>query len=182
MKESPLKIAEFFTSEYRRMVYYVRSIIDDASERSSEDIVQDVFTGIFEAADISRPIENLSAYIYRSLKNRVIDVMRSRKKTLSLDAPDPETGLSPGNIIEDNRCDTEYRVINEALREALFAAIDRLPDDQRAIVIMTEFEGMTYRRISMETGIPLGTLLSRKSRALDSIRAEIKKFDYLLEK
>lgn len=61
------------------MVGYVRHIIDDASDRDSEDIVQDVMAGIFEAADITRPVENLSAYIYRSLRNRVIDIIRDRK-------------------------------------------------------------------------------------------------------
>jgi len=182
LTESALKIAEFFTREYLKMSRYVRGRIEDASYRDSEDIIQDVFAGIFEAADVSRPIENLGAYIYRALRNRIVDLLRSRKTLLSIDAPGTETGPALADIIEDPRYDTELDVFNRELNEALYAAIDRLPDDQRAIVIMTEFEGMSYREISLKTGIPAGTLLSRKHRALERIRASLQEHYYLMEK
>ena len=181
MNENRVKLAVFFSGEYRRMTSFVRRIIDDTADYDGEDIVQDVITGIFEAADITRPIENMAAYVYRSLRNRVIDIIRGRKTTLSLNAVNPDTGTALGDLLEDIRYDTEGEFFIQALREELFASIEKLPEDQKAIVIMTEFEGMSYRSISEKTGVPVGTLLSRKSRALDSIRAEMNKYRYLME-
>ena len=68
------------------MVSYVRGLIDDMADRDSEDVVQDVILGIWDTADVTIPLDKLSAYVYRSLKNRVIDLMRSRKNHLSFDS------------------------------------------------------------------------------------------------
>jgi len=181
VKENIFKIGEFFSDEYRRMVGYVRSIIEDSSDWESEDIVQDVMTGFFEAADITRPIENLSAYIYQSLRNRVIDKMRKKNKPLSLDVPDPKTGISIIDIIEDVRCNIENEFVMNELKTVFFESIDNLPESLKTIFIMTEFEGITYREISDSTGIPLGTLLSRKSRAIDRIRNDLNQYKQYME-
>ena len=61
------------------MIAYVRRLIDDAAERDSEDIVQDVFLNIFDRADITMPIENAAAYVYQALRNKVIDYLRKRR-------------------------------------------------------------------------------------------------------
>jgi RNA polymerase sigma-70 factor (ECF subfamily) len=78
------KIAEFFRTEYRRLIRYVHRLIDDTAERDAEDIVQDVILNILDGIDVGRPIENLFAYVYQSLRNRVVDLFRKRKDTLSL--------------------------------------------------------------------------------------------------
>jgi len=52
----------------------------------------------------------------------------------------------------------------------LFEAIDALNVDQRAVLIETEFEGRTFKELAKEWGVPVGTLLARKSRALAKIR------------
>ncbi len=181
MNDRGTGIADFFTTEYRRMVSYVRNLIEDGTDRDSEDIVQDVVTGIFEAADVTRPIENITAYVYRSLRNRVIDIMRRRKEQLSLDAADPETGGTLLDLLEDARSDMESELLFEEFRTALFDTIDSLPDDQRTVIVMTEFEGVAFRELSVKTGVPIGTLLSRKSRALERIRGELNKYYFLLE-
>lgn len=181
MNDRGTGIADFFTTEYRRMVSYVRNLIEDGTDRDSEDIVQDVVTGIFEAADVTRPIENITAYVYRSLRNRVIDIMRRRKEQLSLDAADPETGGTLLDLLEDARSDMESDMLFEEFRAALFDTIDSLPDDQRTVIVMTEFEGVAFRELSVKTGVPIGTLLSRKSRALERIRSELNKYYFLLE-
>jgi len=181
VKEERLKIGEFFAAEYRRMIGYVRKLIDDSSDWESEDIVQDVMTGIFEAADISRPVGNISAYIYRSLRNRVIDKLRGRRSIDSLDAVDSESGMTLLDILEDSRADFEEDMFMEELRAALLESIEKLPDDQRTVVIMTEFEGKTFREISENTGVPVGTLLARKSRALEWLRRELNQYNNLME-
>lgn len=156
------KVTDFFRTEYKKLVRFVRYLIDDAAERDAEDIVQDVMLNIFDKADFTRPIENLSAYIYQSLRNRVIDVLRRKKDVISL-----------SELIRDVRYDTVHEVEKKEIQEQILQAMDSLSDEQRAIIIATEFDGCSFRELSEEWQVPIGTLLARKSRALQKIRNKL---------
>lgn len=159
------KVVEFFKTEYKRLVGYVRQRIDDTAERDAEDIVQDVILNIFDRADMVRPIENLSAYIYQSLRNRVVDLLRQRKDTLTL-----------SDVIPVSSNDTASEVEKKELYEHIYRAMDSLKDEERAVVIATEFDGDSFRDLSEDWGVPIGTLLARKSRALKKIRRKLSAF------
>jgi RNA polymerase sigma-70 factor (ECF subfamily) len=175
------KLAEFFRREYRRMVSFAAERIDDVADRDSEDLVQEVMTGILARADISVPFENLSAYIYQSLKNRIIDTFRNRKKTISIDeAADSAENFTLMDILHDSRYDVASNHERDEMRKDLYSAIDSLNREERALVIMTEFEGKSYKEISETQGIPIGTLLSKKSRALIKVKKLLKQ-NYLKE-
>jgi DNA-directed RNA polymerase specialized sigma24 family protein len=66
--------------------------------------------------------------------------------------------------------DGEKDVTRDELRKSIVSAIDQLPGEQKAVVIETELNGRSFRDLSLEWGIPIGTLLARKSRALAKIR------------
>ena len=163
-------IAAFFRDEYVRMVAFVRSRIEDAADRDGEDIVQDVMESVFSLADFTVPLDDLASYVYRSLKNRVIDAMRRRKRQVSLDMPVGEDDATLADFLADARYDAVRESDKREMRDRLFAAIDSLGADQRAIILLTEFEGRTFAEVSAETGVPIGTLLARKSRAMKRIR------------
>jgi RNA polymerase sigma-70 factor (ECF subfamily) len=163
-------IAAFFRDEYARMVAFVRSRIEDAADRDGEDIVQDVMESVFSLADFTVPLDDLASYVYRSLKNRVIDAMRRRKRQVSLDMPVGEDDATLADFLADVRYDAVRESDKREMRDRLFAAIDSLGADQRAIILLTEFEGRTFAEVSAETGVPIGTLLARKSRAMKRIR------------
>jgi RNA polymerase sigma factor (sigma-70 family) len=156
------KVSEFFQREYFRLVRYVRRLIEDAADRDAEDIVQDVMLSIFDKADVTIPIENLAAYVYRSLRNKVIDIFRKKKDVLSL-----------SDVISDAGYDTEREVERKELMDFVFRAVDSLTEEQRAVLIATEFEGWSFRDLSEKWEIPIGTLLARKSRALQHIRKKL---------
>lgn len=166
------RFAEFFTAEWGRLVSYVRSWLADEADREAEDVVQDVLTGIFERADVTAPILDLSGYVYRALHNRIVDAYRSKRKTVSLDAED-EDGESLQDVLADLRFEAAAELESREIQDALFAAIDTLPVDQRAVVVATELEGRKFRELSAEWGIPMGTLLARKHRAVKSLRAAL---------
>ncbi|TAL29749.1 MAG: sigma-70 family RNA polymerase sigma factor [Spirochaetes bacterium] len=173
MKSHP-GIAEFFKSEYAAMVAFVRRRIDDAADRDVEDVVQDVMMHIFDAADVTRPIENLSAYVYRSLRNRVIDLLRGRRNDVSLDASGGGEGsVSLADVLYDARYDTAAEFERHEVLDRVFEIIDDLGEDEKALIILTEFGGRSFRDLAEEWGEPVGTLLSRKSRALAKIRKRL---------
>lgn len=167
-------IGSFFREEYRAMLAYVRRLIHDAASRDGEDIVQDVMLRLFETPDLALHIENLTAYVYRALRNRVIDMLRARRGERSLDEPVlPGEEISLKDTLEDARIDVACDLEREDLRRALFDAIDELPDEQREALILTEFEGWSFRELSEATGSPVGTLLARKSRSLEKLRKRL---------
>jgi RNA polymerase sigma factor (sigma-70 family) len=172
-----MSIAEFLTAERDRLIGYVRHLIDDAAERDGEDIVQDVALNLFSRADVLMPIETLSAYVYQSLRNRVIDYLRQRKNVISLDESIDENGESSLlQRLSDSLSDAEKEVSRAELRKLIVNAIEHLPSEQKAVVIETEFNGQSFRDLSRDWGIPIGTLLARKSRALAKIRESLREF------
>jgi RNA polymerase sigma factor (sigma-70 family) len=179
MSESTAKIsiAQFLTSERDRLVGYARRLIDDAGDRDGEDIVQDVALSLFNRADVLIPIETLSSYVYQSLRNKVTDYLRRRRNMVSLDEPiDDENGPSLIHEISENISEIDREVTRSELRTRILEAIESLSDNEKAVVIETELNGRSFRDISEEWGIPLGTLLARKSRALAKVRELLREF------
>ena len=177
-KQRP-KLVEFFRSEYGRLVGYVRRMIDDAAERDGEDIVQDVMLNAFNLADLNAPIENVSAYLYQSVRNRVVDYLRKRKMgTVSLeDVVLEESDLRLADLLYDASDNPMVGFEKRETLHNLFEAIETLNEDQRAVLIETEFEGRTFKELAGEWGVPVGTLLARKSRALAKIRKIFQDFN-----
>jgi RNA polymerase sigma factor (sigma-70 family) len=153
------RIAGFIATEWSRLVGYVRAWISDAADRDAEDVVQDVIERVFEKADVSEPIADLSAYLYRSLRNRIIDLYRKPKR---------ETELA--EEVADLRTDFEEALDREEATDAMFEAIDDLPEAQREVLVATEMEGRSFKELAEEWNIPIGTLLARKHRAIQALR------------
>lgn len=153
------RIAGFIATEWSRLVGYVRAWISDAADRDAEDVVQDVIEHMFEKADVSEPIADLSAYLYRSLRNRIIDLYRKPKR---------ETELA--DEVADLRTDFEEALDREEASEAMFEAIEDLPEAQREVLVATELEGRSFKELAEEWNIPIGTLLARKHRAIRALR------------
>jgi len=75
-------------------------------------------------------------------------------------------------MITDDLQEEENNYANIA-PESLFHALKQLRPDEQAVIIATEFEGQTYEELSDEWDVPLGTLLSRKHRALSKLHKQL---------
>jgi RNA polymerase sigma factor (sigma-70 family) len=165
------RIVSFITNEREKLVRYVRRFIDDTAERDGEDIVQDIILNLFNRADFTIPIENLTAYVYRSLRNRTIDYLRRKREILSLDEgwPDDER-LTLSQILPELQSDRMDETSRLEIRQKLFRALSVLTDEQKEVLVATALEGRTFRELSEDSGVPIGTLLARKSRAIQKIK------------
>jgi len=162
MFPSMIRLAEFLRREREALVGYVRRRIDDAADHEAEDIVQDVVVHLYDRADPSIPIQNLTAYIYRALRNRIVDCFRKRRETLVLSEAAMESGQNLASDIE-----------KEEILDDVFAAMEELSAEERMVILATELEGRTFKELAEEWAVPLGTLLARKSRALGKIRKQL---------
>jgi RNA polymerase sigma factor (sigma-70 family) len=121
-----------------------------------------VVVHLFDRADPSIPIQDLAAYIYRALRNRIVDFYRRKRETVALHEAALASGQDPSSDIE-----------REEMMDEVFEAMEELSVEERAVVLATEMEGRTFKELAEEWGIPLGTLLARKSRALEKIRIQL---------
>jgi RNA polymerase sigma factor (sigma-70 family) len=165
------RIVSLITKERERWIGYVRRLIDDAAERDGEDIVQDVIVNLFDRADITEPVENLTAYVYRALRNRIIDYLRRRRESVSLDGGwSDEEGLTLFDMLPEPPAGDLDEASRLDIRRNLLKAFSVLSEEQKDVLIATELEGRTFRELSEKWGVPLGTLLARKSRAIQKIK------------
>ncbi len=170
--------ASFFSREKKRLIAYVRGLIDDAADREGEDIVQDVALGLFDRVDFAAPVENLSAYVYQALRNRAIDYIRRKRGHDSLEAELPgETGLTLADILADLNYDAAGELERKEISRDLGKAIDALDEPSQAVFIATEIEGRSFKDLSDDWDIPIGTLLARKSRAMAKLRTTLLEID-----
>lgn len=170
-------VAEFFRKKREKLIRYVHRWVEDTAERDAEDIVHDVMLNIFDKSDITASIENLSAYVYRSLYNRVIDGYRAMKHIHSLDAcVRKDSGKTLMDLLEDVRYDQHTEMEKKQLRGRIFNAIDQLKPILKEVFIATELEGYSFRELASMWNVPMGTLLARKHRATKKIQSALKKY------
>ncbi len=157
----------FFKKEYNKLLNYVRKNIEEKFLNSSpEDIIQDVALSLLNKLDVDSQIENLAGYMYRSLKNKIIDEKRKAGNNFSVEyfERNQKVDAQVNSISDETYSENSYSP--EINNELLYEALSQLKPDEQAIIISTEFENKTFGELSEKWNVPIGTLLSRKHRAL----------------
>ncbi|MCB0481570.1 MAG: RNA polymerase sigma factor [Flavobacteriales bacterium] len=162
------KLESFFKEEYNTLKGYVGSRLKASASRDPEDIIQDVAYNLFASADGYGPISNVAAFVYRSIKNKIIDTMRkggrlSEERLPSSD--DPDQWMEFAELFYGNETSAYSEKMVSSLKEAMLG----LNPADHDILMAVDFEGYSYKEISEETGKPEGTLMSRRHRALGKL-------------
>jgi len=161
---------EFYDQERPRLLGWVARRYQERDAQDAEDVVQDVFVNLLDKA--LHPIENLAAYAYRALGHRITDLFRrSSRPTLSLeDLEDTLGGHALDKLLEDRAESVEGELDRSETLAEVRHAVAQLPPKERAVLVATEIEGRTFQELSDEWDEPLGTLLSRKHRAVQKLK------------
>ena len=142
-------------------------MFDDTADMNAEDIVQEVALNMFSRVDFDTDVENGIGYVFRAIRNKVIDLYRRRKVVVRIDRDEEDSETVE---LKSEEISVEANMELEEEIEVMNIAIENLSDDHREIVVATEIEGKSFAEISVETGIPVGTLLSRKHRAMANLQ------------
>ncbi len=167
MGDEPARLAEIFAREKSRFLRFVQQQLFDRDGAEAEDIVSEVAFNLLRRADVIGEIENLTAYFYRSLSNRIVDHRREQIVMVQVEGQEEE---SAPREISDKRPGPGETLEQHELRDRLFKAIGRLAPKERAVWLATEVDGRSFRDLAREWDEPIGTLLSRKSRASATLR------------
>ena len=173
-QKTKTEAAGFFRKEYSKLKNYIRSYISDKSDYDAEDIIQDVALNLFSRVDFETPVENLAGYIYRAIRNKIIDLERNKNRKKQIPMEEIKDHEIVKNWISqiENHENHEFR---EIMLEKVFEAMEKLKPEFQGIIWATEFEGRTFQELSDELETPVGTLLSRKHRAIAALQMVFQK-------
>jgi RNA polymerase sigma factor (sigma-70 family) len=144
---------------------FIRKQIDDLEE--SEDLLQDVFYQLAANYDPAAPIANITGWLYRVARNKIVDLYRKRG---SRGAPIDLVHAESASDRLDN-ADLPYE--QEMMWEAFNEALEDLPKAQREVFVLNEMEGLSFKEISSRLNVPVNTLLSRKHSAVVQLRESL---------
>ncbi len=165
------RLFTFFDAEGDKLLRYVHARVRRISDMDAEDIVSEVMLSLLGRMDKGGPVENIAAYAYRSIRNKIADYGRAEARTVPLDGySDEDEAFSLREMLSDRSQDIPSHVERKEIMRVLTACMDRLDGKQRAVLIATEMHGRSFRELSCAWHEPVGTLLSRKSRAVKAMR------------
>jgi RNA polymerase sigma-70 factor (ECF subfamily) len=154
---------------YQSMVYnFAYRILGD--RHAAADATQDAFISAFKAIGKFRG-GSFKAWLLRIVTNACYDQLRrkQRQPSTSLDAllvlePAPTQSLT------DPRESPEEYTVRQELSKAIQIGIGNLPPEQRVTLVLADVQGFSYQEIAGVTGVSLGTVKSRLSRARNKLR------------
>jgi RNA polymerase sigma-70 factor (ECF subfamily) len=134
------------------------------SPADAEDLVQQTFLRAQTRLEQLRDVQCARSWLFTILRNTFLKELQSRHRAVPVDPEmlDQVVDELPAHSAED--------AID---REQLQAALSRLPDEFRVVLLMFYFEGLSYREIAEQLGIPCGTVMSRLSRAKQHLRRRL---------
>lgn len=162
MADSPLRadIARLVADHHAALYRYAYRL--SGSQADAEDLVQQTFVTAQMHLDQVRSCDRVRSWLYAVLRNAFL---KSRRRLAPVPAADLKVALD--NIPEEL---PEQPLVDA---EELQAALDSLPEEFRVVVLMFYFEQSSYKEIAEELGLPIGTVMSRLSRAKSQLRLKL---------
>ena len=160
----PEEMSDFLTEMERAVPAlrrYARALLRDAD--GADDLVQSTLERALSRRRLWRRDGSLRAWLYTILRNIHRNELRARARRPTLVAVDLDE-IGPGR--PGDQIDRVY------LGEVL-GALDRLSQDHREVLLLAGVEELSYREIAAVVGVPIGTVMSRLSRARDALAGHL---------
>lgn len=157
-----------FIKYYSNLFSYARRILNDDSE--AQECVQATFCHIWDIRGSLVIRDSIKSYLYRSIYNRCITVIRQKK----LLAKYEDVGLLDlyfSTIIQDSQA--EMRLIDSETRQVILQTIDSLPKKCKEIFVKCKIEGQSYADVANSLNISVKTVESQMAIALKRLREKL---------
>ncbi|HEX4545928.1 MAG TPA: RNA polymerase sigma factor [Candidatus Acidoferrum sp.] len=147
----------------RGFLTWARRHVRDAA--TAEDILQDAFIRALANVDALSPVEDVAAWVFSAMRNRLVDLWRgqgSRRRAGAIELP--------AEVLEEvaveARLDPQDQFLRNEMLAALEVAIDALPAPQREVIRAQALGGVAFRDLAKATGVSIDTLMARKRYAI----------------
>jgi RNA polymerase sigma-70 factor (ECF subfamily) len=154
-----MSFADDLLSEVPHLRRFARGLCGDPG--LADDLVQDCLERALAKAHLYDPSRPLRAWLYAVLRNiHISGLRRAGRSQIAMSIDDMASGEDA--IAGEQEAQLGVRDVSEAL--------DRLPPAHREVILLVALEEMSYRDVAEITGVPLGTVMSRLSRARSTLR------------
>ena len=175
MVEQDQRISEAVSREQPRLRSFIRRRVADPGD--AEDILQDVFYELVEAYRMMKPVEQVTAWLFRVARNRITDRFRKRSREALRTEPakvaDDGEELLLEELLPSPDAGPDAAYARSVLLEELDEALDELPAEQREVFVAHELMGYSFKELAAQTGVSVNTLLSRKHYAVLHLRERL---------
>lgn len=165
IQQSDRQAFSVFYDRYVNLIFSIAyNILGD--QNLAEEVTQDVFLKIWYKIDRYNPtLSKVNTWMSRIARNRTIDVLRKNKHiNQQVRWAEAEPRENPDAATTEEQA--EQRMTNMRVRSALA----QLPEEQRAVLALAYFKGMSQREIAEELGEPLGTVKTRVRLGMQKLR------------
>ncbi|HPX27503.1 MAG: sigma-70 family RNA polymerase sigma factor [Spirochaetaceae bacterium] len=171
------EIEQFYTEQKSSILSRLGTRIP---REEAEDILHTVIVRSLQNLDSLSGVKDLTAWLWRSVYNGVIDHWRMkqrRRKAGIADAADPDLLDS---VVDQKIRNEPEQLEKEELVKVLMEEIHKLPEEQRFVIIEQCINGQTFSALSKKTGVSIETLSARKRYAIERLRKSLHSKDYTL--
>jgi len=148
------------------------------NREDAQDCLQESMLRIYRSIGSFKGQSSFGTWVYRITMNTCLDELRRRKnkQNTSLDSL-LEVGWSPS----DSEHTPEKHAVQAELRQNLHAAIQDLPEDMRAAIVLRDIQGLAYEEIAQALDVNVGTIKSRISRGREKLREKLRNISELFD-
>ncbi len=176
--DDDLEFSKIYDAFQPKILRYVARLLGDAE---AEDVAQDVFIKVNGALNDFRGESSLSTWIYRIATNAALDRLRSPSFQLAGQFVLSEDPIESGQIVYDDKTvlaaekkpSVEKQFIRDEMNECIRGYIEKLPEDYRAVLVLSEYEDLKNNEIAEILGITLDTVKIRLHRARAKLKQEL---------
>ncbi len=154
---------ELFKEYFVPLMAFSRRIL--ANEDDAREVVHQVFINLWEKWSEIDLSTSLKSYLFTSVNNRSLNVIRDRKKFSSEEVPE-----------RAGEWDVSAQIESMELEEKIREAIDTLPERCREIFELNRFDGLKYSEIAVQLDISVKTVENQMSKALKILREKLAKY------
>lgn len=161
----------------QRLSSFIYSKVND--REITEDIFQDTFIKVIRTLKKGRYNEEgkFLPWVMRIAHNLIIDHFRKNRRMPMFEGTNTFNIFS---VISDEKLNIERQLIKEQIDEDLVLLIDKLPKDQKDVLVMRIYKDMSFKEISDNTGVSINTALGRMRYALINLRKIIEENNIVL--
>ena len=171
-------ISQLIERHSRRVRDYIRMMVKD--DDVADDIFQETFIKAVRVIDDGRYTDNgrFLSWILRIAHNQVIDYFRAQKQNRQLNESD--AGYDVLGSLRFAERTVEDEIVGEQIADDVRHMVELLPEEQRTVVMMRYYSGLSFKEIADQTGVSINTALGRMRYALINLRKMIKEKNLIL--
>ena len=147
---------------------YSYALVLSRNHAEAEDLVQETYVRAIQAMGRLRPDSNMKSWLFTILRNIWLNQLRKWRNGPQL--VENEAGDDVANSVVDPSRDSHDLYVSKVETEQVRAAIQQLPVDFREVILLREYEDLSYMEIASVLGCPIGTVMSRLGRARTKLR------------